>query len=287
MGCNVAGIVGGRVMDSWRQRMLLIIMASVIPCTGLIPIIGFFILLFFDAGTSILIVLALITATILHLMFTARLFGATALKGEATGLIMELPPYHRPNWRAIRRFVIGKGKEFVHRVITLIAVASMIVWFLSYFPGGGIEGSYLASFGRIFEPIGRLMGMDWRLLISWMTAAITKETALAAMAVIYGIAPGAGTSITGLRVGVLADMLAGRTGDGAALGLYVLEVVSPASALGFIFAVFFSIPCIAAVVVVYSETRSLKWTFGIASYYTLMSIIAGVIAYNIGLLVFG
>ena len=140
----------------------------------------------------------------------------------------------------------------------------------------------MASFGKIFEPLGRLMGMDWRLLICWMTAAITKETALAAMAVIYGIMPGEGTSIMGLMM----DVMAGRTGDGAALGLYVLEAVSPATALAFIFAVFFSIPCIAAVGVVYSETRSLKWTLGTASYYTLMSLIAGIIAYNMGLLVF-
>ena len=283
IGCNVAGIVGGRVMDSWRQRMLLLIMASIIPCTALIPITGFFIVLFFDAGTGFLVVLALIAATIIHLMISARLFGATALKGEATGLIMELPPYHRPNWRTIGIFVAGKGKEFLHRAVTLIAVASMVIWLLSYFPGGGIEGSYLASFGKTFEPIGQLMGMDWRLLVCWMTAGIAKETALAAMAVIYGIMPGAGTSITGM----LVDVMAGRTGDGAALDLYVLEAVSPASALAFIFAVFFSIPCIVAVGVVYSETRSLKWTLGIASYYTLMSLIAGIIAYNIGLLIFG
>ena len=282
MGCNVGGIVGSRMMDSWRQRMLLLTMASVIPCAALIPITGFFVILFFDPGTGFLIVLALIAATILHLIITARLFGATVLKGESTGLIMELPPYHRPNWRTIGTFVAGKGKGFLQRALTLIAVASMVIWLLSYFPGGGIEGSYLASFGKIFEPIGSLMGMDWRLLISLMTAAISKEAALAALAVIYGIAPGAGTSITGLMM----DVMAGRAGDGAALGLQVLEAVSPASALAFIFAVFFSIPCIAAVGVVYSETRSLKWTFGIASYYTLMSIIAGIIAYNIGLLIF-
>lgn len=279
--CNVSGIVGSRVMDSWKQRMLVLVMSSIIPCAALIPIIGFMVLQFFTPAESIIIYFALVFATIFHLVITAKLLGATFLKGKQTGLIMELPPYHRPNWKSIFTFVIKKGQKFVKEAVTIIAIASTIIWLLSYFPGRGIDNSYLASFGNFFSPISRLMGMDWLLFTSWITAAITKETALSTMAVLYGITAPEGTSI----MSMMLDVMRGGS-EHIGLGAAVHGAVSKASALAFVFAVYFSIPCIAAVGVVYSETGSLKWTFGTALYYTLASFVYGVIAFNIGLLIF-
>lgn len=279
--CNVSGIVGSRVMDSWKQRMLLLVMASIIPCTALIPIIGLIVLQFFTPAQSLLIYSGLAVATVLHLMFTARLFGATFLKGKQTGLIMELPPYHKPNWRTIFIFVEKKGKKFLKEAVTIIAAASVIVWFLSYFPGEGIDNSYLASFANLFEPIANLMGWDWRLFTSWLTAGVTKGTALSTMAVLYGISAPEGTSIMGMMV----DIIAGG-GEYIGLGAAIRGAVSQASALAFVFAVYFSVPCLASVGVVYSETGSLKWTLGTAAYYTGMSLIAGIIAYQVGMLIF-
>ncbi len=203
------------------------------------------------------------------------------LPGETTGMIMELPPYHKPNWRTIWSYVWIHYKAYLKKGGTLIGVIIIIVWALSYFPNGNINASYLASTGKALEPFGRLMGMDWRLLTCLIVAFFSKEAALSAMAVIYGL-----DMADGSLMGVMMDNIAqGHPVSKAALGNFLAGAISRPSALAFIFAMLFSVPCFATVGVIYFETKSLKWTLGSVVYYTLLSVVWGIIAYNIGLLI--
>ena len=275
--CNISGVMGSRVIDSWKQRLITIIMTSIIPCGAVWGVIGLMIVIFFNTNT-VLVVSCLFLAMIIQLMITSMLMRRFLPDEDYTGLIMELPPYHKPNFRTIFIYTWTFAKGFIKRGFTLIAGVSFFVWLLSYFPNGNIETSFLSTIGHGLDPIGSLMGMDWRLIVALIAAVASKEAALASLAVIYGIGSGV-TSITQIystKVGF----------EHSALGEALLHSIGPATALAFIFAFFFSIPCVGTLGVIYSETKSIKWTVGSACYYTFTSLAFGVIAYNVGLIIF-
>ncbi|MCP4114762.1 MAG: ferrous iron transport protein B [Desulfobacteraceae bacterium] len=280
-GCNIAAVMGSRVIDSARQRFMTIVLASLIPCSGLMVTIAFMVTIFFGPVAP-LVVLAMAAAILLQLFLTSFLLGHTVLPGKSTGMIMELPPYHRPNWRTIRNYVWIHYKSYLKKGGSLIMYIIIIVWALSYFPNGNIDESYLASTGKALEPFGRLMGMDWKLLTCLFVAFFSKEAAISSMAVIYGL-----NMADGSLMGVMMENIAhGHAISNNELGRFLAGSISSASAIAFIFAILFSVPCFATVGVIYSETKSLKWTLGSVTYYTSLSFLWGIIAYNTGLFLF-
>ena len=275
--CNIAGVLGTRVVDSWRQRLITVVMIPIIPCVAVWAMVSFIGSIFFGARTP-LIVVALLIAAAFHLVLTSFLLRRIVVKGEHSGLIMDLPPYHKPNLKTIWGYAWTNGKAFLKRGFTLIALMCLFVWLLSYFPNGNIETSFLASTGRFLNPVGKLMGFDWRLMVALIAATASKEAALATIAIIYGV---------GQKVSSLTALMV-TTGiyEREALGSILMQTISPAAALAFLFAITFSIPCMATIAVLYSETRSLKWPAGASVYYTLSSLVAGILAYHAGLLIF-
>jgi ferrous iron transport protein B len=279
LGCNVAGVLGSRVVDSWQQRMMTLVMAPIVPCLAVWGVTGFFGTLFFGVAAP-LVTVALLVTLIAWLVFTGFLFKRLLIKEEPGGLIMELPPYHRPNWKTIWSFTWGHTKSFIKRGVTLVAGASVMIWALSYLPNGDIETSILGVAGRAVEPAGRLMGMDWRLMVALLASMASKEAALATLGVLYGLSSGVGTSsLTGLILGAEAI-------EHTAIATAIQASVSPASALAFVFAAFFSVPCLGTLGAIYSETRSWKWTLGATAYYTFAALLAGFLAYHVGLVIF-
>jgi ferrous iron transport protein B len=100
------------------------------------------------------------------------------------------------------------------------------------------------------------------------------------LGVLYGLASGAGTSsLTGL-------IMSAEAVEQTAIATAIQLSVSPASALAFVFAAFFSVPCLGTLGAIYSETRSWKWTLGATAYYTATALLAGFVAYRVGLVVF-
>jgi ferrous iron transport protein B len=279
LGCNVAGVLGSRVVDSWQQRMMTLVMAPILPCLAVWGVTGFFGTLFFGAGAP-LVTVALLVTLVVWLVFTGFLFKRQFIKGEPPGLIMELPPYHKPNWKTIWGFTWGHTKSFITRGMTLVAAASLVIWALSYLPNGDIETSILGTLGRWVEPVGGLMGLDWRLMVALIASMASKEASLATLGVLYGLSSVAGTSsLTGLIFGAEAI-------EHTAIATAIQSSVSPASALAFVFAAFFSVPCLGTLGAIYSETRSWKWTLGATAYYTATALLAGFLAYQVGLVIF-
>ncbi len=276
-GCNIAGVTGTRVIDSWQQRMITLVMASIVPCLALWAVVSFIGVIFFKSAMPY-IILSLFAAMLLHLSLTSFVMRKFIVKGKTTGLIMELPPYHRPNWRTILSHVWVQVKAFLKRAVTLIAFLSVIVWALSFQKDGNMDNSVLAIIGKFFDPVTSLIGLDWRLFIALIASMIAKEASLSVIAVLYNVG-GSALSITSF-------FFSHGGYEKAALAGTILDTVSPASALAFIFAFFFSIPCIGTVATIYSETKSLKWTAGSSLYYLLTSFTAAALAYRVGLLIF-
>ena len=183
-----------------------------------------------------LIAVAFVSANLVLLAITGVVLSHTLFRGERMAFIMELPLYHAPNAKSILRFAWANTSAFLRKAGSLILLISVLIWVLGYFPGPGLEQSYLARFGRSLAPVGEVLGLDWRLLVALLASFIAKENAIAALGILYGSAQGAG----------LAETLA--------------ATVPPASALAFIAATMLFIPCAATIAVMRQETGSWLWT---------------------------
>lgn len=279
--CNIMAVTGTRVIDGWRQRLITLLLAPLIPCKGLLVVVSFISIAFFGIN-AIFVFLALAAVMTLQLVLTSFFLRRTLVKGEDFGMIMELPPYHKPNFKTIRAYAITRTKAFFRHGYWIIVIAAFLTWAGVYFPDGQIDTSYLARVGRAVEPFGMIMGMDWRLFLTFLVCFSSKEATLGAMAVIYGASSSSRTAIEGLYMdqSLLADI---QNHFGSFL---VNSGISDASALAFLFAVFFSLPCLGTLGTIYSETGSYKWAFGSLAYYLLTSIIMGAAAYQVGLIIF-
>jgi ferrous iron transport protein B len=143
----------------------------------------------------------------------------------------------------------------------MILGISIVIWALSVLPGGALETSFLTSIGHFLEPVGRWMGLDWRLTVALLTSFVAKENAVSTLGVIFGAAQGAG----------LAQTLA--------------STFSPAAALSFLTVSLLFIPCAATVAVIRQETGSWRWTLLNLGLMLVVSIAAGSVVYRLAALV--
>ena len=260
-GCNVPAVMGARIIDSARGRLLTILLAPLVPCAARVGVLTTLSAAFFGA-MAFPVTLGLVGVNILTLAVLGVILNRVLVSGEQMAFIMELPLYHRPNWRTIGLFIWQHLRAFVTRAGTIILAASVVVWLLSALPGGDIGDSYLATIGTALEPIGSLMGMGWMLMVALLSSFVAKENALATLAVLYGASE-----------------------EGAALARVLPQMVSPATALAFLVVQMLFIPCVATVAVIKQETHSWKWTLVSVGLLLVVSLAGGMVAYRLALLV--
>ncbi len=260
-GCNVPAIMGTRIIESRRRRLLTILLAPLVPCTARMVVIAFLAPIFFPEHAT-WVSGFLIALSLLVMFLVGILLNRVAFQGEHIAFIMELPLYHLPNWRTIGLAVWHRTREFVSKAGTIILLVSVVLWLLSSYPGTTLEQSFLAQLGLWLEPAGRLLGMNWKLLLALLTSFFAKENAIATLGVLY--APGAGGS--GLAQALAAE-------------------VSAASALAFMVAQMLFVPCAATVAVVRQETGSWRWTLAGVGLLLVISLLAGAIVYQSATLV--
>ncbi len=252
-GCNVPAVLGSRVVETERARLLTILLAPLVPCTARMTVIAFLAPAFFGSAATFvswgMVLLALTVLAVSGVLINKALF-----RGERAAFIMELPLYHVPNWRTIALRVWQRSLSFIRKAGTLILAVSVVVWALSTLPGGDIETSFLARIGRFFEPLGRLMGFDWRLTVALLTSFIAKENSIATLAILFG------------------------TGEDAGLAETLASMFSASAALAFLTVQMLFIPCVATVAVIRQET-SWKWTFFDVAFLLGVSLAAGTTVY--------
>ncbi len=163
-----------------------------------------------------------------------RIMHATLPGRYANGLIMELPLYHRPNFRTIFGNVRTRAVLFLRGAAVNIFAALIVVWAISTFPGGTVETSWLYRFGRWLEPFGSFLGFDWRFTVALLSSFVAKETTAGTLAVLFSV---------------------GAT-DHEAVVQALRASITPAGALAFIVASNLYIPCIASISVLRSELGS-------------------------------
>ncbi len=270
-GCTIGGAAGTRVIDSWGQRVLTIALAWVVPCAATWAIVPVLSSLFFGAGAPLVIVAIFLVAGI-HMLITAKIFSFKLIRQEdRAGLIMELPPYHKPRWKALFRSIFVRTRDILSRALRVIFVVSFVFWLLTYSASGNQEQTLLYRFGRSIEPVTMFFGFTWQTFLAYISSMLSKEAALGVLGTLY---MGSGT------------LFSATVGSGGAMapGLdsVLLSSLSTPSALAFIFAVTFNAPCLMAITSTYQETRSMKWTLRILAYYVASSLIFAFLAYRIG-----
>jgi len=257
-GCTVPAIMGTRIIESRRSRLVTIMIAPLIPCTARLGVLSFLAPAFF--GKSALpVTIGIVAYALLMLVVLGAIINRVHFRSERSGFIMELPLYHLPNWRTIGMLIWQRVIAFVRRAGTLILVVSAIVWALSYLPAGKIEASYLAQLGRSLEPVGTLLGWTWQMNVALLASFVAKENSIATLGVLYGTSE------------------AGLTAEMSALG--------PAAGLSFLMVQMLFIPCVATVAAIRQESGSLRWTILNLLYLLLISVLSGIAAYQIARLI--
>jgi ferrous iron transport protein B len=220
------------------------------------------------------VIAAILGTMILHMWLTAKVFGRHLVKAEDRyGMIMELPPYHKPKWGALLRYVFGRTKETFFRVTKVVLLVCGIFWLLSYSPSG--QGGVLQTIGTAIEPVTKIVGMPWQLFLSYIASGVGKEGSIGVISALY----------TGGSLGAAFNEAMAGAGPAANLSQILLANVTKPQALAFIFAMTFNMPCVVALAATYQETHSAKWTFRIVLYYTALSLILAFLAYHVGLLI--
>jgi ferrous iron transport protein B len=250
-GCNAAGIIGCRIIDSPRERLIAIITNSFVPCNGRFPTLIAVITMFFagaigGAFTSListltltLVILLGITATI----YVSKFLSKTILKGLPSSFTLELPPYRRPQLgRIIVRSVFDRTLFVLGRAVTVAAPAGLVIWLMANIHAGG--GSLLSHCAAFLDPLGRLMGLDGYILMAFVLGFPANEIVVPIIIMSY-LSTG-----TLIELESLSDLHA----------LFVSRGWTWLTAVCMMLFCLFHWPCGTTVLTVKKETKSLKWT---------------------------
>jgi ferrous iron transport protein B len=250
-GCNVPGVLGTRIIESRRARLLTILLIPLVPCAARLAVISVLASAFFGRS-AFAITWGLVAGNILLLALVGLALHHFLFKNEHVSFIMELPLYHVPNARTIGRYVRENILSFLRKAGTVILAASLAIWALSFFPHGRLETSWLAAFGRSIEPIGRWMGLPWPVLVAVLTSFVAKENTIATLGVLYG---------------GLAALTASLPAPGA-VALLVFQMLF--------------VPCVGTLAAIRQETRSWRWPALSIGLTLALSLAFGILAYRIG-----
>ncbi len=259
--CNVPGVAAGRICDSERQRLLAMLLAPLVPCSAKIAVAATLAFWLFPPWTAAWAVPAVLGINVLVLAAASLTLNRFLFRDASPQhMVLELPRYQRPNWRAVAAHAVAKGRSFVLKAGTLIVCFSVVVWFVAYFPTGEVRTSLLGRAAVLLEPLGGRLGLDWRLITALFASLLNKEALLATMAIIYD------TPLTQLPVVLRAEL-------------------SPASAFSFMVAQSLFLPCIATLGVLGEETGKMRWGLLLAAGTVILALSVSFAAYQLLLLV--
>jgi len=254
-GCNVASVLGARIVESRKARLLTIFLTPFVPCTGRLAVITFVAAAVF-AGKALIVTWLLVALNVLMLGVAGMFIGRFLLREEAVPFIMELPLYHKPNFRTIGVVVWHRTIAFVKKAGTVILVFSIFLWILSNVPAGSVENSILGRVGILLEPLGRPLGLDWRMMVALLSSIIAKENSVATLGILYNV------------------------GDQGLMT--VLSTSIPhASAVSFLVVLMLFIPCAPTIVVMKQEMADRKWFIVSFVFMLLLSYLVGMAAYGL------
>lgn len=250
-GCNAAGIVGCRIIDSPRERLIAMITNNFVPCNGRFPTLIAIITMFFvgvngGAGRSALSALILTAFILLGIFMTfmvSKLLSHTILKGIPSSFTLELPPYRKPQFgKVLVHSLIDRTLFVLGRAIVVAAPAGLVIWIMANVSIGDI--SLLAHCANFLDPFAKLLGLDGVILIAFILGFPANEIVLPIIIMAY------------LSEGSLVDM-------SSLTSLRQLLVDNGWTWITAISTMLFSLmhwPCSTTMLTIKKESESWKWT---------------------------
>ena len=245
LGCNAAGVVGCRIIETRRERLLAVLTNSFTPCNGRFPTLITLTGLFFAAGglgqAAVMTGLILFSAGMT--LAVTNLLSVTLLRGEPSPFVLELPPWRPPRIsQVLLRSLLDRTLSVLARAAAVAAPAGAVLWCLANIRLG--EVGLLAHIAAALEPLGRFLGLDGAILLGFILGLPANEIVLPVILMIYTAG------------GSLAEI-----GDTAALGALLTQ--NGWTAVTAACVMLFSLlhwPCSTTLLTIKKETGSLGWT---------------------------
>lgn len=265
LGCNVPGVLGTRIIEERRSRLLTMMLTPFVPCTGRLAVLVFLAPAFFGANAPWAL-LALVGGNLVVLALLGAGANTFIFRKERSAFIMEMPLYHRPNPRTVGLYVWRNTWSFVKKAGSLIVIISAIVWALSAYPGPEPADSVLGIAGRFLEPVGALMGLgDWRLIVALLSSFVAKENSIATLGILFGSGAAGAAGI--------ADVGLAKT---------VAAVLTPAAAVAYLVVQMTFVPCVATMAAIRQESRSWGFTGASIGLMLMVALVLGILVYRLG-----
>lgn len=265
-GCNVPAIMATRTIEDRKSRLITMLVNPLMSCSARLPIYLVMIGAFFPNCASFML-LCIYTAGILLAVIMARIFSKFLVKGEDSPFVMELPPYRMPTSKSIMRHTWEKGAQYLKKMGGIIMIASIIIWFLGYYPRHDThesvaeqqENSYIGQIGKAIEPVIKPLGFDWKLGIGLISGVGAKELVVSTLGVLYT-----------------------NEGDVENVNLSDRIPITPLVALAYMLFVLIYFPCIATFAAIKQESGSWKWAIFTAGYTTGLAWLVAFTVFQIG-----
>ena len=283
-GCNVPAIMATRTLENRKDRIMTMLIAPFMSCSARLPVYVLIISAFFQKRQGLVLFSVYLTGIVLAIS-VALLLKKTIFAGKDVPFVMELPPYRIPSMRNTVRHMWFNAKQYLHKMGSIILVASVIIWALSYYPRleqgnrmERLEHSWIGRAGHFIEPAVKPLGFDWKLGVSIVTGLAAKEVVVSTMGVLYhGDEAGEGGT-TGL-----GEQL--REQEHTSGSLAGQKVFTPFVAVAFMLFVLIYFPCVAVIAAIKKESAT-KWALFSIFYTTALAWIVAFIVNQAGRLLF-
>ncbi len=250
-GCNAAGVIGCRIIDSPRERLIAVLTNSFVPCNGrfptLIAIISMFFIGtaggFFSSAFAAMFLTAVIFLGILFTFWVSKFLSKTILKGLPSSFILELPPYRKPQiGKVLVRSVFDRTLFVLGRAVTVSAPAGLLIYALANISFQ--DASLLSHIAAFFDPFARALGLDGVILMAFILGFPANEIVIP-IAIMTYLSTGTITEFEHI-----SDLYALLVQNGWTLH----------TALSAMIFTLFHFPCSTTLISIKKETGSLKWT---------------------------
>lgn len=289
-GCNVPAVMAARAIESRSSRAITVLITPFMSCSARLPIYVLLIGTFFEAHAA-LVFLGMYVLGVAVAAVTARMLRRLFFKKDETPFVMELPPYRVPTMKTSLRHMWGKGKEYLNKMGGIILLASIIVWALNYFPlrdepaGGQADAatlmadneidpehdSYLEMIGKTVNPVLAPLGFSWRATVAAIAGVPAKEIVVSTLGVLYTGSDEATEKALSARISSPVDGVSAPD-------------FNRANALSFMIFILLYCPCVATIVAIVKETRSIGYGLFTIVYNTAAAWLLAFGAYRLMLL---
>lgn len=309
-GCNVPAVMATRTIESRNSRMITMLVTPLMSCSARLPLYVLITGALFPKNASFVLLSLYVTGVVLAVIL-ARVFKRAFFNEEDVPFVMELPPYRMPTGKSILLHMWEKGKQYLHKMGGIILVASIIIWFLGYFPRETArsadfehqiatiensqlgqnekadqisqiehqkrmdhqENSYIGRIGQLISPIMEPLGFNWKISVSLLSGMAAKEIVVSTLSVLY---TGSDDSEQALSERLLQE----KNPDGT-------DVFTPLVGLSLMLFVLLYFPCIATVTAIVHESHSWKWGAFVIVYTCCLAWVVSFLVYQIGNLIAG